>query len=179
MGLSPAVSSLKGAPKTLIPIGRPRRYTAKHSNPAFAAHRPRRERKKPNRFTLSAYSPRSSTARFAKYTFSSRNPQKNTEKPPYTFCRAQPTNKYRKNGHSCVANTPPTKKQQKSRPRADRAQHSCPAAFLDFPAPERVDCSIPSHAANHPLSTEHLPHLPAADCGCPPCRPFPAFLRSL
>ena len=56
---------------------------------------------------------------------------------------------------------------------------TCSAAFLDFPAPERVDCSIPSHAANHPLSTEDLPHLPAADCGCPPCRPFPAFLRLL
>ena len=56
---------------------------------------------------------------------------------------------------------------------------TCPSVFLDFPAPERVDCSIPSHAANHPLSTEHLPYLPAADCGCPPCRPFPAFLRLL
>ena len=84
-----------------------------------------------------------------------------------------------KKGHSRVAYTPPAKKQRKSQhSRADRAQHSCPAAFLGFPTPERVDCSIPSHAANHPLSTEHLPYLPAADCGCPPCRAFPASLRS-
>ena len=161
-------------------IGRPRRNTAKHSNPAFAAHRPRRERKS----LTASHDPRTARAAVPKGLLSTPFPRAIRKRTPQNrhthLCRAQPTNEYRKNGHSCVANTPTTKKQRKTRhPRADRAQHSFSAAFLDFPAPRTGRLLYSFTRSESPALNGALAVSSHSGCGCPPCRLFSAFLRLL